>query len=126
LASERFVKSLKARHLTGSPHAEIPQQKSVAQEVDPASILLTAAEQLGCSMERFKQSAKVAAPDVEKRDMLLFVIRQLGVLTNQKIGERSGLTHSAVSRRVSLFKKALKTDAALRLRVNELKSKIKI
>jgi len=58
--------------------------------------------------------------------MLLYVIWQLGTQTNQRIGEFFGLTHSAVSRRVSLFKKALKKDAALRQRLDLLKSKIKI
>ena len=126
LGSERFVKTIKARCLPGPPHAEIPQQKSVAQDVDPAFILHTAAGRLGCSVERFKQSGKVSAPDAENRDMLLYVIWQLGTQTNQSIGEFFGLTHSAVSRRVSLFKKALKKDAALRQRLELLKSNIKI
>jgi chromosomal replication initiation ATPase DnaA len=54
------------------------------------------------------------------------LIWQLGVQTNQEIGEFFGLTHSSVSRRVSLFKDALKKDAALRQGVDQLKSKIKI
>jgi hypothetical protein len=55
---------------------------------------------------------KVSAEEAQSRDMLLYLIRQLGVQTNQEIGEHFGLIHSAVSRRLSLFKDALKKDAA--------------
>jgi chromosomal replication initiation ATPase DnaA len=66
------------------------------------------------------------AKNAQSRDMLLYLIWQLGIQTNQEIGEFFGLTHSAVSRRVSLFKDALKKDAALRQGVDQLKSKIKL
>lgn len=126
LGSRRFVRSIKTIHLTGPPHPEIPQQKSVAQDVDPAPILHLAAERLGCSMEHFKQSRKVSASDAESRDMLVYLVWQLGSQTNQKIGEYFGITYSAVSRRVSLFKEALKMDPGLQRRLEVLKSKIKI
>jgi putative transposase len=126
LGSERFVKTIRDRYLPEAPHAELPQQKSLAQTVDPASILEQAASRLGCSLDQFRQAGKVAAPEAPKRDMLLYLIWQLGVQTNREIGELFGLTYSAVSRRVSLFKSALKTDASLRERFDRLKSGIKM
>jgi putative transposase len=125
IGSRQFVKSIRAWYLPEKPHGEIPQQKSVAKTVDPVTILRKAAKTLGCSLERFKRSGKVSAKEVQRRDMLLYLIWQLGVQTNQEIGELFGLTYSAVSRRVSLFKDALKKDAALRQGLDQLKSKIK-
>ena len=46
--------------------------------------------------------------------MLIYLLWQLGQLTNQQIGEKFGLTYSAVSQRVSIFKTLLIKNKALR------------
>jgi hypothetical protein len=50
----------------------------------------------------------------------------LGVATNQQIGERFGLTYSAVSQRVKITKEKLKKDRALAKKLDQVKSIIKI
>ena len=60
------------------------------------------------------------------RDLLLYLLWQLGQLTNQQIGEKFGLRYSAVSQRGSIFKGLLKKNQALRNKLNQLKSQIKI
>jgi hypothetical protein len=50
----------------------------------------------------------------------------LGVATNQQIERKFGLTYSAVSRRVGIFKNMFKKDEALQERFNKIKSQIKI
>ena len=42
--------------------------------------------------------------DKLNRDLLIYLLWQLGQLTNQQIGEKFGLSYSAVSQRVSNFK----------------------
>jgi hypothetical protein len=51
---------------------------------------------------------------------------QLGVATNQEIGEKFGLTYSAVSQRVSVIKEILNKDRELERKHQHIKSLIKI
>ncbi len=46
--------------------------------------------------------------------------------TNQEIGEKFGLTYSAVSQRVSVIKKMLNKDKELKRKYRHIKSLIKI
>ena len=58
--------------------------------------------------------------------MLIYTIWQLGVATNEEIGEKFGLTYSAVSQRVSVIKKMLNKDRELERKYKHIKSLIKI
>jgi chromosomal replication initiation ATPase DnaA len=58
--------------------------------------------------------------------LLIYLAWQLGVATNQQIGERFRLTYSAVSQRVRVVKKKLNKDKKLKAKYRHLKSLIKI
>jgi REP element-mobilizing transposase RayT len=126
LGSKQFVEAIKASYLPTAPHKEIPHQKKVACDIDPGLLLEKAATVLGADLKRFKNSGKVSAPDVLDRDLLLYLVWQRGHQTNQQIGELFGLTYSAVSRRISIFKNRIRRDKAARENLERLKSKIKI
>ncbi|MHC4457544.1 MAG: hypothetical protein ACYS0I_10725 [Planctomycetota bacterium] len=51
---------------------------------------------------------------------------QLGVATNRQIGEKFGLTYSAVSQRISAIKEMLSNDKELERKYRHIKSLIKI
>jgi hypothetical protein len=68
----------------------------------------------------------VPADLVLDRDPMLYLVYQHGHQTNQQIGELFGLTHSAASRRISIFKNILHRDKAARGRLEHIKSKIEI
>jgi hypothetical protein len=58
--------------------------------------------------------------------MLINLLWHSGRLTNPQIGEKFGLTYSAVSRRVGVFKYMLRKSTTLQNNFNRLKSLIKI
>jgi chromosomal replication initiation ATPase DnaA len=60
------------------------------------------------------------------RDLLIYVGWQLGVATNQQIGEKFGLSYSAVSQRVRAIKEKLNKDKGLARKYRLIKSLIKI
>ena len=122
LGSERFVESIKARYLPETPHKEVPHQKSLARDVDVERILLQAAKQLGCDVEKFRSGGRVLPQRSLERDLLLYLIRQMGVLTDQKLGGMFGLGYSAVSRRAAVFKAKLQENKALQRKFSQLKS----
>ena len=57
---------------------------------------------------------------VQGRDLLIFLAWRAGGQTNREIGERFGLTYSAVSRRVGIVRNGLKDDADLSDRLEQL------
>jgi chromosomal replication initiation ATPase DnaA len=126
LGTEQFVESIKNRFLPGTPHREIPQQKLLIKGLDLDKILKKASAFLGCDVEDFKKAARVSTNRVLDRDLLLYVVWQLGVRTNSQIGEIFGLSGSAVSQRVGVLKSKAKKDKSVRKIMAEIKSIIEI
>ena len=122
LGTQRFVESIKERFLPEVPHREIPQQRQAARSSFSENQLTEAAKELGCDVANFRQSARISARDVDNRDLLIYLIWQPGGWTNRAIGDRVGLTYSAVSRRVRLFKSKLREDKALLQKFEQIKA----
>ena len=59
-------------------------------------------------------------------NFIIYIAWQLGVATNQQIGERFGLTYSSVSQRARLTKKKLSKDRELAIKYQHIKSLMKI
>jgi chromosomal replication initiation ATPase DnaA len=81
---------------------------------------------LKCNPEQLRKSKRVSKADKLNRDMLIYLLWQLGQRTNQQIGDKFDLTYSAVSQRVSIFKKLLKKNQALHKKFNQIKSQVEI
>jgi len=76
---------------------------------------------------RIKKAGHLASDaDKTNRDLLIYMLWQSGQLTNQKIGEKFGLTYSAVSRRVCVFRDLLRKNSGLQNKLNRAKALIKI
>jgi len=74
----------------------------------------------------FRKAARISQSDFVDRDMLIYLMWQTGQLTNLQIAENFGLTFSAVSRRVGVFKDMLSKSKTLKSKFNRVKSLIKI
>jgi REP element-mobilizing transposase RayT len=123
--SRKFVKRIKDRYMVSDPDPAIPQQKSVIRDSDPSELLSKASKILQCDLEGIIVSPRVRESDKLNRDILLYLLWQEGKYTNEKIGNILGLTHSAVSRRVSITKKKMAQDKDFRKRIKTIKSQIK-
>jgi hypothetical protein len=60
------------------------------------------------------------------RDLLIYIDWQLGVATNQQLGEKFRLTFLAISQRVRVIKEKLNKDKGLARKYRHFKSLIKI
>ena len=125
IGTEKFVKKIKKRYLPDMPHAELPHQKQVIKDVNIEKVISKAAGILNCDMNICRESARVSKAVKTDRDLLIYIAWQSGVVTNQEIGEKFGLTYSAVSQRVRVIKEMLITDKALERKYRRLKSLIK-
>jgi chromosomal replication initiation ATPase DnaA len=77
-------------------------------------------------MELFRKTARVSKSSTLDRDFLIYTAWQLGVATNQQIGEKFGLTYSSVSQRARVIKEKLQKDKSLPKKYQHLKSIMKI
>ena len=77
-------------------------------------------------MDLYRESTRITKSDKADRDLLIYIAWQLGVATNQEIGEKFELTYSAVSQRVSVIKEILNKDKELERKYEHIKSLIKI
>jgi len=126
LGTEKFAEKIKKRYLPDVPNTEMPHQKQLAKSMNPEVVLLQAAEILKCNPEHYRKTARISEKDKLDRDLLIYLMWQSGQLTNQQIGEKFGLSYSAVSRRVGIFKDMLRKNRTLRTKLNRIKSKLKV
>jgi len=123
--SKKFVEQIKDRYIISGPDPALPQQKSIVKSADPEKLLENASKVLKCDPRRMKKSVRIIESDKLNRDILLYWLWQDGMYTNIQIGDLFGLTHSSVSRRVTIIRKKLTMEPNFQRRINTLKSQIK-
>jgi putative transposase len=124
LGSKKFTEKIKKRYLPAVPHMEMPSQKQLNKNVDAHTVFFKAAKVLNCNPQLYRISARISDRDKLDRDLLIYLLWQTGHLTNRQIGEKFGLTYSAVSRRVGIFKNLLANNQAVQDRYRQIKSRI--
>ena len=80
---------------------------------------------LQCDLERIKNCTRISESDKLNRDILLYWLWQEGKYTNLQIGDLFGLTHSSVSRRVTIIRKKIALEKNFQNQVEAIKSQIK-
>jgi hypothetical protein len=81
---------------------------------------------LDCDPEEFITSGRMYGTAKINRDLLMYLIWEYGVYTNEEIGNLFHVTYSSVSRNVSSFKVNLSDDKILKRLYNKIKSQIKM
>ncbi len=90
------------------------------------TVLSKAAGILKCDMDLCRGSARISKTAKADRNLLIYITWQLGVATNRQIGDKFGLTYSAVSQCVRVVKEKLNKDKDLERKYLHIKSLIKI
>ena len=126
VGTEKFVRKIKKRYLPEVPHAELPHQKQIIKDVNIDMVLSKAAAILKCDMDLCRESNRISQSVKADRDLLIYIAWQLGLVTNREIGEKFGLTYSAVSQRVRVIKEMLSKDKELERKYRHIKSLMKI
>jgi REP element-mobilizing transposase RayT len=123
--SKKFVKRIKNRYIVSEPDPAITQKKSILKSTDPDQFLDRASKALQCDLERIKNCARISESDKLNRDILLYWLWQEGMYTNLQIGNLFGLTHSSVSRRVTIIREKMALEQNFQSHVEAIKSQIK-
>jgi len=126
VGTEKFVRKIKRRYLPDVPHSELPHQKLIIKDVNIDILISKAAAILKCDMDLCRESNRISQSVKADRDLLIYIAWQLGLVTNREIGEKFGLTYSAVSQRVRVIKEMLSKNKELERKYRHIKSLIKI
>jgi REP element-mobilizing transposase RayT len=126
LGSKKFVARLRKRYLPENHDKEIAGHRQSAASLDPGTIADRAARLLGCNVKEFKKLSRVSGPQKEKRDLIVYLIWQTGLLTNEKIGAIFDLTYSSVSHSVRAVKARMAKDHKFRDYFEGLNSQFKV
>jgi putative transposase len=124
--SRYFVRKIRDRYLLPQKDAELPQHNSIFSGVSPDEIASRACEMLGLDIEAVCQARRMLSSEKDKRDLIIYLLRDIGGFSNREIGLVFNLTYSSVSRRVSETGGRLKKDKDMYNQYDVLKSKIKV
>jgi hypothetical protein len=126
IGSKRFVTRLRKQHMPTKPDKEISAHRQSAASLDPGNISDRAARLLGCNIAKLKKLSRVSGSQKEKRDIIIFLIWQTGLLTNEKIGAIFDLTYSSVSHSVKAVKSRMAKEHRFRDYIEEFNSQFKV
>ncbi len=126
LGSKQFVEKLRKQYLTGKPQASIPQQKQIGKRLDPELFINKAQRILKCDVSQFIEAARLRGVQKDNRDLLVYFLWQSGRLTNEQIGQRFGLSYSAVSHTVRKMKARLPANPDLKRKFEQINSQFKL
>jgi REP element-mobilizing transposase RayT len=122
VGSKQFAEKIRKKYLPSKLDAALPQQNQLAADFDLNKFLIKAESRLKCDIEHFAQANRLSGADKDKRDMLLYVIWNVGCLSNEQIGSLFGISYSAVSHIVRSFKTNLKKDEKMQTQFSQINS----
>ncbi|MGD9180025.1 MAG: transposase [Desulfobacterales bacterium] len=126
LGSKSFVEQIRREFLPAEPEPAIAQQAQLAKHYDPIRILHKAERILKCDVKHFLKAGRVSGAEKETRDLMIFLIWNAGVLTNDQIGRLFGVSFSAVSHAVKSLKARMQEDPKLQAKFEQLYSQFKL
>ena len=124
--SQAFVDRITTDYLGRELEKEIPVRKKMVADIEKSEIFQAAAAILSIDVEELKNTRRVGKSAKIKRDMLIYLLWQSGLFSNNEIGSRLGLTISSISRRVGIFRELLNCDRRLKANFEKFKSIIKV
>ena len=124
--SQEFITEIKDRYLGNKKDEELPQRNSLLKDYDVESVLNAASKVLGFDIKSIRIGKKVSPNEKDNRDLLIYLIWELGRFSNSEIGTYFGLSYSAISQRVKIVNDKLVLEKDFRDKYKLLKSQIKV
>ncbi len=124
--SPAFVDWLKATFLPAEPNIDIPQQRKLLKSADPNELAAEIARITGSDLNYFKETEKIASTRRLERDLILYVLWQTGLFTNQQIADVFNLSFSMVSHAVHSFREILRQNRGLKKKTDKVITQFKV
>ncbi len=107
-------------------HNEIPQHRALGKSVDQEKGLEKAAGILNCDLDYIRHSRRISKLLKDGRDLLVFLVWKICILSNEETGRLFGMTYLAISHILSSMRTRMQKDSDLRVKYNNLYSLCKM
>jgi len=97
VGTEQFVDKIKSKYTSKRPHCEVPQQRGIVGRVDVEVLLNSASRLLDFDLKRIREAGRLYGREKEGRDLLIYLLLERGVFTNEEIGRFFEVTYTSVS-----------------------------
>jgi putative transposase len=126
LGAKKFVNKIRTQFLPDIPHNALPQQKQLAKDIKLDDVLKKSAKVIQIDLDNCVQAKRLRGIDKHKRDLLVYLLWNKGLMTNEQLGRFFNISHSAVSHSVKVFKQKMINDKKVRAQFEKLNSQFRL
>ena len=122
LGAKKFVDKIRTQFLPDIPHNALPQQKQLAKDIKLDDVLKKSAKVIQIDLDNCVQAKRLRGIDKHKRDILVYLLWNKGLMTNEQLGRVFNISNSAVSHSVKRFKEKMIDDKKVKTQFEKLNS----
>ena len=126
LGAKKFVDKIRTQFLPDIPHNALPQQKQLAKDIKLDDVLKKSAKVIQIDLDNCVQAKRLRGIDKHKRDLLVYLLWNKGLMTNEQLGRFFNISHSAVSHSVKVFKQKMINDKKVKAQFEKLNSQFRL
>jgi len=86
LGAKKFVDKIRKQFLPDIPHNDLPQQKHLAKDINVEDLLKKSAKIVQIDIDKCVQAKRLHGIDKHKRDLIVYLLWNKGLMTNEKLG----------------------------------------
>jgi len=126
LGAKKFVDKIRTQFLPDIPHNALPQQKQLAKDIKLDDLLKESAKVVQVDLDKCVQAKRLRGIDKHKRDLLVYLVWNKGLMTNEQLGRVFNISNSAVSHSVKVFKEKMINDKKVKNQFDKLNSQFRL
>ena len=126
MGTKEFVDRMRSTYMPNNFHKEIPQHRALGKSIDPEKVLEKAAGILNCDLDYIRHCRRIPKLLKEDRDLLIYLVWKICILSNEETGRLFGMTYSAISHILSSMRNRMKRDSDLWIKYNKIYSLYKM
>jgi chromosomal replication initiation ATPase DnaA len=126
IGTKEFVDRMRSTYMPDNFHNEIPQHRALGKSVDPEKVLEKAAGILNCDLDYIQNSRRIPKLIKEDRDLMVYLVWKICILSNEETGRLFGMTYSAINNILSSMRTRMQKDSDLRVKYNNIYSLCKM
>jgi hypothetical protein len=124
--TRKFADDIRKRFLPDTPYKDLPQQRLLSKDFQPADLIDGISKTLQIDVNKFITSERVRGIEKQNRDLIVYFIWNTGRLSNTEIGALLNMGYSSVSHSVKSFKEKVNKNNKLKQQLENLKSQFKL
>jgi putative transposase len=125
LGTKKFVNKIRKQFLPDILHNDLPQQKQLAKDIKLDDLLKKFAKIVKIDLDKCVQAKRLHGIEKHKRDLLVYLLWNKGLMTNEQIGCLFNISYSAISHSVKIFKEKMISDKKVKTQFDKINSQFK-